>query len=37
VSDTRSTTVTAIDIATLTVLSIIPSVGNQPFDMTFGP
>ena len=37
VSDTRSTTVTVIDIASLTVLSIIPNVGMQPFDMTFGP
>ena len=37
VSDTRSTTVTVINISSLTVAATIANVGMQPFDMTFGP
>jgi YVTN family beta-propeller protein len=37
VSNARTTTVTVIDIPSLTVSATVPDVGSQPFDMTFGP
>jgi YVTN family beta-propeller protein len=37
VSNTGSTTVTVVDITSLTVSATVQNVGSQPFDMAFGP
>ncbi|PYK40070.1 MAG: PQQ-dependent protein, partial [Verrucomicrobia bacterium] len=37
VSNSNDTTVTVVDIPSLTVLHVIPDVGSYPFDMAFGP
>jgi len=37
VSNSNETTVSVIDISSLTVLHVIPDVGSYPFDLAFGP
>jgi len=37
VSNSNETTVSVIDIPSLTVLDKIPDVGSYPFDLAFGP
>jgi YVTN family beta-propeller protein len=37
VSNARDTTVSVIDIASLTVIATVRDVGSQPFDEAFGP
>ncbi len=37
VSNSRDTTVTVLDIPSLTVFDTIADVGLQPFDIAFGP
>jgi YVTN family beta-propeller protein len=37
VSNSNETTVSVIDIPSLTVLHVITDVGSYPFDLAFGP